>query len=87
MQSFIGLTLMVPEIIRGGVPKDPLSGPLTLSSPNKFLNGCAKTVCSRLLKLSDFYYNHIRHHLKWFSVSNNLGCCHGTSENDQNQSM
>ena len=53
MQSFIGLALKVPEIIRG-VPKDPLLGPLTLSAPYRFLPGCARTVCSRLLKLSDF---------------------------------
>ena len=64
MQSFIGLALMVPKIIRGVVPKDLLLGPLTFCAPYKFLPGCAKTVYIRLLKRSDFQHNHIGHHLK-----------------------
>ena len=43
--------------------------------PYSFFPCCAKTVPSRLMKPSDFYYNYIGHHLKWFSVTNNLGCC------------
>ena len=46
---------------------------------HRFLLGCAKTVCSRLMKLSDCKYNYIGHHLKWFSVYSNLGCCHGNT--------
>ena len=61
VQSFIGLALMVPEIIRG-VSKDPHLGALTLfrlgggaqHAPYRFLSGCAKAACSRLMKLSDF---------------------------------
>ena len=47
--------------------------------PNRFFPCCAKTVSSRLMKLSDFYYNYVRHHLKWFSVNNNLGYCHANT--------
>ena len=47
--------------------------------PCRFLPCCAKTVSSRLMKLSDFQYNYIGHHLKQFSVNSNLGCCHGST--------
>ena len=40
---------------------------------------CAKTLYSRLMKLSDFQYNYIGHHLKEFLVNSNLGCCHGNT--------
>ena len=44
--------------------------------PPKFLPCCAKTVYSRLMKLSDFQYNYTGHHLKLFPVDSNLRCCH-----------
>ena len=31
------------------------------------------------MKLSDFQYNYIGHHLKEISVDSNLGCCHGNA--------
>ena len=31
------------------------------------------------MKLSDFLYNYIGHHLKQFLVDSNLGCCHGNA--------
>ena len=48
-------------------------------APYRFLPFCAKTVCSRLMKLCDFEYNKIGHHLKQFSVDSNLRCCHGNA--------
>ena len=47
------------------------------------------------MKLSDFQYNIIGHHVKHFLVYSNLGCCHGNTfvksgslvKNDQNQLM
>ena len=40
----------------------------TQCAPYMFLSCCAKTVGSRLIKLSDFKYNYIGHVLKWFTV-------------------
>ena len=59
----------------------------------RFLPCCAKTVCSRLMKRSDFWDNYIGHHLKYFTIQSNLGCCHGNTfvksgslvKHDQNQ--
>ena len=70
-----------------------LGGDCTMCDPHRFLPGCAKTAYSRLMILSDFQYNFIGHHLKYFSVYNNQGCCHGNTfvksgslvKNDQNQ--
>ena len=41
----------------------------------RFLPCCAKTVCSRLTKRSDFKYNYTGHHLKYFTIHSNIGCC------------
>ena len=61
--------------------------------PHRFLLCCAETVCNRLTKLSGFQYNYIGHHLKYFTIHSNPGCCHGNTfvksgsivKNDQNQ--
>ena len=39
---------------------NPICAPL----PDTFFPCCSETVCSRLMKLSDFQYNYIGHHLK-----------------------
>ena len=31
------------------------------------------------MKLSDFQYNYIRHHVTQVLVDSNLGCCHGNA--------
>ena len=45
-------------------------------APYRFLLCCAEMACSSLMKLSDFYYNYIEHHLKWFPVDSNQWHCH-----------
>ena len=47
--------------------------------PYRLFPCSTKTVCGRLMKLSDFQYNYIGHHLKQFLVDSNLGCCHGNA--------
>ena len=45
------------------------------------------------MKLSDFHFNYIGHHLKQFTINSNQCCCHGNTfvnngsvvKNDQNQ--
>ena len=46
---------------------------------HKFLLCCAKAACSRLIKLSDFYYHYIGYHLKRFSVASTQWRCHGNN--------
>ena len=49
----------------------------TLCPPTGFCLVVPKRFRSRLMKVSDFSYNYIGHHLKQFLVDSNLGCCHG----------
>ena len=55
----------------------PIQAIHNVNPPYRFFRCCARTVYSRLMKLSDFWYNYIGHHLKWSSVNSNLGFCHG----------
>ena len=48
----------------GTVRVNPIQAGGAHYAPTGFFPCCAKTASGRLMKLSDFYYNYIGHHLK-----------------------